>query len=165
MSDRIRELEQLLKVAEQRQEQERQAREAAEQQQEEERRAREEERLARKAAEKSAASALPQNLPNFLEGCHQLYRHVIPVTDFSTATGGYTVDPVHRLSPQRITPWVEFQQSQRDAWDQMEGRRGVWDDRSYPSISTLEYLARTIDPVASEDELRVLERLTVENMV
>jgi len=127
--------------------------------------ARQEEQLKREEADRIAALALPQNVTDFLEGCHSLYRQVKPVMDNSSVTTGNTTDPVHRLFPPRITPWTGFQQLQRDEWDRLEGQSGFWNNKKYPSVTALEYVAGTIDLIGSEDDLRFLERLTMENMV
>ncbi|KAM0714634.1 hypothetical protein Q7P37_009930 [Cladosporium fusiforme] len=172
MGDRIAQLERLLEQGRQALEAERQARERADKERDQADKALEEERQAREAAEKAreeadrkAALALPQNVTDFLEGCHSLYRQVKPVMDNSSATTGNTTDPVHRLFPPRITPWTDFQQLQRDEWDRLEGQSGFWNNKKYPSVTALEYVAGTIDPIGSEDDLRFLERLTMENMV
>jgi hypothetical protein len=120
---------------------------------------------AREEADRIAALALPQNVTDFLQSCHSLYRQVKPVMDNSSATTGNTTNPVHRLFPPCITPWTDFQQRQRDGWDRLEGQSGFWNKKKYPSATALEYVARTIDPIGSEDDLRFLERLTMENMV
>jgi hypothetical protein len=85
--------------------------------------------------------------------------------DNSSATTGTTTDPVRRLFPQRITPWTDFQQLQRDEWDRLEGQSGFWNNEQYPSSAVLDYMRSRIDPIGSEDELRFLERLTMEDMV
>lgn len=127
--------------------------------------ARQEEQSRREEADRAAALALPQNVTDFLEGCHSLYRQVKPVMDISSATTGNTTDPVHRLFPPRITPWADFQQLQRNEWDRLEGQSDFWNNKKYPSVTALEYVSGTIDPIGSEDDLRFLERLTMENMV
>jgi tRNA A-37 threonylcarbamoyl transferase component Bud32 len=128
-------------------------------------RARQEEQRKREESDRVAAFALPQNVTDFLEGCHRLYRQINPVVDLSSATTGNTTDPVNRLFPPCITPWIDFEQLQRDEWDRLEGQVSFWNNKAYPSVTALEYIARTIDPVGSEDDLRYLERLTMENMV
>lgn len=116
MGDRIAQLERLLEA-------ERQARDQADKALEEERQARKAAEKAREEADRIAALALPQNVTDFLEGCHSLYRQVKPVMDNSSATTGNTTDPVHRLFPPCITPWTDFQQLQRDEWDRLEGQK------------------------------------------
>jgi hypothetical protein len=125
----------------------------------------EEERRKREDADRIAASARPQKASDFLEGCHNLYRQIRPVVDNSSATTGTTTDPVRRLFPQRITPWTDFQQLQRDEWYRLEGQGGFWNNEQYPSSAVLDYVRSRIDPIGSEDELRFLERLTMEDMV
>lgn len=85
--------------------------------------------------------------------------------DNSSATTGNTTNPVHCLFPTCITPWNDFAQLQRDEWDRLKGESGFWNNNKYPSVTALEYVAETIDPIASEDDLRILGRLTMENMV
>ena len=66
--------------------------------------ARQREQSRREEADRIAASALPQSITDFLEGCHSLYRQINPVVDLSSATTGNTTDPVNRLFPPCITP-------------------------------------------------------------
>jgi len=131
----------------------------------EEQRRREEAEEARREADRIAALSLPQDVTDFLEGCHSLYGQIRPVIDNSSATTGNTTNPVNRLFPTCITPWTDFAQLQRDEWDRLKGESDFWNNKRYPSITALKYVAETIDPIASEDDLRFLERLTMENMV
>jgi hypothetical protein len=172
LRERLRETERKLLDAVRGQEHERRLREKADEARQKADKARQEEQLRREAADKAreeadriAALALPQNVTDFLEGCHSLYRQVRPVMDNSSATTGNTTDPVSRLFPPCITPWTDFQKLQRDEWDRLEGQSGFWNSKRYPSVTALEYVAGTIDPIGSEDDLRYLERLTMENMV
>lgn len=98
----------------------------------------EEERRKREDADRSAASARPQKASDFLESCHNLYRQIRPVVDNSSATTGTTTDPVRRLFPQRITPWTDFEQLQRDEWDRLERQGGFWNNEQYPSSAVLD---------------------------
>ena len=116
-------------------------------------------------AERAAASALEQNLADFLLACHELYRLVKPVTDLSTATGGATTDPTHRWCPERIVFWEDFDQLQQEEWRLLNSNKSLWTDRRYPSAANLEFIGKSIDPIGSEDDLRYTERLTLENMV
>ena len=116
-------------------------------------------------AERAAASALEQNLADFLLACHELYRLVKPVTDLSTATSGATTDPTHRWYPERIVLWEDFDQLQQEEWRSLNLNKSLWTDRRYPSAANLEFIGKSIDPIGSEDDLRYTERLTLENMV
>ena len=116
-------------------------------------------------AERAAASALEQTLADFLLACHKLYRLIKPVTNLSTATSGPTTDPTHRWCPERIIPWEDFHQRQQEEWRLLHLNESLWTDRLYPSAVNLEFIGKSIDPIGSEDELRYIERLTLENMV
>ena len=116
-------------------------------------------------AERVAASALEQNLADFLLACHKLYRLIKPVTNLSTATSGATTDPTHRWCPERIVPWQDFHQLQQEEWRLLNLNESLWTDRLYPSAANLEFIGKSIDPIGSEDDLRYIERLTLENMV
>ena len=169
---RLREEEQRLREEEQRlREEEQRARQGAERRYEEAQRAQEgaqraqeEERRKRKEAEDAAASALNQNLVDFLKGCHKLSTKLIAVTDVTTATTGSTTNPVHRLFPKRILPWPDFSARQHNFWSTLRDSNSMWNERAYPSATIIDYVEKLIDPIGSEDDLRYLERLTLENM-
>ena len=116
-------------------------------------------------AERAAASALEQNLADFLVACHRLYRLIKPVTNLSTATSGPTTDPTHRWYPERIVLWEVFHQRQQEEWRLLNLDESVWTDKTYPSAANLDFIGKSIDPIGSENELRYIERLTLENMV
>ena len=116
-------------------------------------------------AERAAASALQQNLADYLLACHKLYRLIKPVTNLSTATSGATTDPTHRWYPERIVLWEDFHQRQQEEWRLLNLNESLWTDRRYPSAANLDFIGKSIDPIGSEDDLRYIERLTLENMV
>ena len=88
-----------------------------------------------------------------------------PVTGLSRLTGGATIHATHRLFPQRIRPWSDFAIRQQEFWGKLEGCRSFWSERVYPSTTNLDYVERRIEPIGSEDNLRYMERLTIESMV
>ena len=137
----------------------------AERRRAEEQRGREEEQRRREEAELTAASAVNQDLTGFLEGCHQLSGKIKPVTEASASTGGSTTNPTRRLFPRRILPWLEFATRQQDFWKQAAANPSLWTERSYPSANDLRYDERRIEPISSEDELRFIARLIVEDKV
>ena len=122
-----------------------------------------EERRRREDAERAAASATKQNLLDFLEGCHALSSVIKPITDSSSATGGSTTTPTDRFYPQRILPWNDFPTLQRSVWDQL-AKLSFCDRQVFPSHNDLNYVRSVIDPITSEDDLRYVVRLAVENM-
>ena len=131
----------------------------------EERSRRAEEQRKRVDAERVAAFAATQNLTAFLEGCHKLSKLIKPVTEISSATGGSTTNQTGRLFPERILSWDDFPAKQHEIWDRLADVKSAWSRRVYPSITNLKYLERMIELIASEDELRFVERLVVESMV
>ncbi|KAM3419587.1 hypothetical protein BST61_g2926 [Cercospora zeina] len=155
--------------AERGQHEEQRRREEAERGQHEEQRRREEaergqheEQRRREHAERVAVN---QNLADFLESCHALCKKILPVTDPSSATRGLTTDPTSRLFPQQIAAWQDFGERQQRTWITLSSIPELWHTPLYTSIAACKYVEDQIDPVGSEDDLRFLQRLTVENMV
>lgn len=140
-------------------------RQEAERTREEEQRRRVEEQRKREEAERAAASAVKQNLVEFLEGCHCLSTRIKVVTEVSAATGGSTTNPTYRLFPQRILPWQQFATFQHEFWDLLPKGSPLWSDRAYPSAADLDFVGKQIDPIGSENELRLFQRLTLERRV
>ncbi|KAL2193978.1 hypothetical protein P885DRAFT_71775 [Corynascus similis CBS 632.67] len=135
MDDEIARLRQAL-------EEERRRREEAESRASDEQRRREDEQRRREKAEEVAERSQPLRLERYLEACHTLSLAIEVVTDRSLTTQGDTTNPVGRVYPRRILPWVGFPARQEEIWNQL-----------------LE------PPISSEHGLRYYERDTVENAV
>ena len=149
----------------QKREEEQRRREAAEHRERVEQEQRREEQRKRYDAEHAASLALKQTLRPFLEGCHGLSRQVKPVDDLSSATTGRVTNEIGRFYPQTILPWNDFPTQQKAMWKRFPRESPAWSSRAYPSKTNLDYLRTRIEPIGSEDELRFLERLLVEDMV
>ncbi|KAJ5794985.1 hypothetical protein N7457_001584 [Penicillium paradoxum] len=147
-------------------EEERQAREDAEARvQPELRRQLEEERQAREDAE---ARVQPTTLFGLLDRCHISLSQAIRVeTDATLTTQGDATDPVNRLYPKRIIPWLDFPQLQEKIWKKFD-RMGTFATQPiFPSNEQLDYVATNIQnrPIYSEASLRNFERESVDNFV
>lgn len=136
--------------------------EVAERRQQEEQRLREEEQRRRELAEQVAGE---QNLAHFLESCHTFCKKIRPVDDPGSATRGFTTDPASRLFPQTIALWDDFGERQQRTWTLLGDIDELWHTALYPSIAACKSIEAAIDPIGSEDDLRFLQRLTVDNMV
>ncbi|KAI3096453.1 hypothetical protein CBS147333_9576 [Penicillium roqueforti] len=89
-------------------EEERQAREEAQRREEEERQAREEAERLQGEAERRLE---PNTLFRLLDRCHNSLSQAIRVeTDATLTTQGDATDPVNRLYPKRVVPWLDFPQ-------------------------------------------------------
>ena len=165
MEEELRNLKLQLADEQLRREEEQRRRQQADARADAERNRREEEQRRREEAERVSASAVNQNLTDFLEGCHALSTLIKAVTEASSATGGNTTTPAHRLYPERMLLWDDFPMRQRDIWDQMAPRHSFWNLRVFPPSNVLAYVRTVIDPIGSEDDLRYIQRLTLENMV
>ncbi|KAF9241212.1 hypothetical protein LCP9604111_8447 [Penicillium roqueforti] len=95
-------------------EEERQAREEAQRREEEERQAREEAERLQGEAERRLE---PNTLFRLLDRCHNSLSQAIRVeTDATLTTQGDATDPVNRLYPKRVVPWLDFPQLQEKIW-------------------------------------------------
>ncbi|KAJ5993386.1 hypothetical protein N7451_009110 [Penicillium sp. IBT 35674x] len=165
--------------AERREEEERQGRAEAERREEEERQARaeaerreEEERQARAEAERLQGAAeerlQPNTLLQLLDRCHNTLSRAIRVeTDATLTTQGDATDPVNRLYPKRIVPWLDFPQLQEQVWERFD-HTGIFTARPlFPSDTQIDFVATNIQnsPIYSEASLRNFERDTVDNFV
>ncbi|KAJ6134491.1 hypothetical protein N7523_000813 [Penicillium sp. IBT 18751x] len=165
--------------AERREEEERQAREEAERREEEERQAREierqareeaecreeEERLAREAAERRVQ---PNSLFRLLDRCHNSLSQAIQVeADATLTTQGDAADPVNRLYPKHIVPWLDFPQLQEQVWEKFDRTAAFTSRPLFPSDAQIDYVVTNIQnkPIYSEASLRNFERDTVDNFV
>lgn len=165
MENELRRLRAQLADAERRRDEEQRGREEEQRRREDAERRRDEEQRRREEADRAASAAIDQNLTRFLEGCHQLSMNIKAVTESSASTRGTTSNPTHRLFPQRILPWPDFATRQHDFWSHAAASAPLWTERVYPSATNLDFAARQMDPIGSEDDLRFIQRLTVENMV
>ncbi|KAJ5547554.1 hypothetical protein N7513_004788 [Penicillium frequentans] len=151
--------------AERREEEERQARAEAERREEEERQARAEAERLQGAAEERLQ---PNTLLQLLDRCHNTLSRAIRVeTDATLTTQGDATDPVNRLYPKRIVPWLDFPQLQEQVWERFD-HTGIFTARPlFPSDTQIDYVATNIQnsPIYSEASLRNFERDTVDNFV
>jgi hypothetical protein len=158
MPDDIAELRRQLEEA-------RQGRQEAERRQEEAERRQKEERRAREDAERRLQ---PNTLFCLLDRCHESLSQAIRVeTNATLTTQGNVTDPVNRLFPKRIVPWLDFPQIQEKIWKKIERAVGFTSRPLFPSDNQLDYVATNIQdrPIYSEATLRNFERDTVDNFV
>ena len=139
---------------------------------EEEREAREEERRAREEAERRQGDAelrvQPNTLFRLLDRCHNSLSQAIRVeTDATLTTQGDATDPVNRLYPKRVVPWLDFPQLQEQVWKKLNRTAAFTSRPLFPSDTQLDYVATNIQnkPIYSEASLRNFERDTVDNFV
>ncbi|KAI2750189.1 hypothetical protein DTO006G1_9906 [Penicillium roqueforti] len=172
MEETIAELRRQLEEERQARADERKAREEAERRQEEERQAREDERKAREEAERRQGEAeqhvQPNTLFTLLDRCHNSLSQAIQVqTDATLTTQGDATNPVNRLYPKRIVPWLDFPQLQEQVWRKLD-RTGAFTSRPlFPSDTQIDYVVTNTQnrPIYSEASLRNFERDTVDNFV
>ncbi|KAJ6117952.1 hypothetical protein N7523_005703 [Penicillium sp. IBT 18751x] len=138
-------------------EKERHAREEAE-------RREEEERHARKEAE---GRLQPNTLLRLLDRCHRSLSHSIQVeTDATLTTQGDATDPVNRLYPKQIVPWLNFPQLQEHVWGKFDRTAAFTSRKLFPSDTQIDYVITNIqNRIYSEASLRNFERDTVDNFV
>ncbi|EYE91981.1 uncharacterized protein EURHEDRAFT_380639, partial [Aspergillus ruber CBS 135680] len=151
-------------------EEERRAREEAERRQEEAERLQEEaERLqeeAERRQEEAEQRLQPNSLFRLLDRCHESLSQTIRVeTNATLTTQGNVTDPVNRLFPKRIVPWLDFPQIQEQIWKKLERAVGFTSRPLFPSDTQLDYVATNVQdrPIYSEATLRNFERDTVDN--
>lgn len=140
-------------------------REAAERLQGEAERREEEERLAREAAERRVQ---PNTLSRLLDRCHNFLSQAIQVeADATLTTQGDATDPVNRLYPKHIVPWLDFPQLQEQVWGKFDRTAGFTSRPLFPSDTQIDYVVTNIQnrPIYSEASLRNFERDTVDNFV
>jgi hypothetical protein len=140
-------------------------REAAERRQEEAERREEEERLAREAAERRVQ---PNTLFRLLDRYHNSLSQAIQVeADTTLTTQGDATDPVNRLYPKHIVPWLDFPQLQEQVWEKFDRTAAFTSRPLFPSDAQIDYVVTNIQnkPIYSEASLRNFERDTVDNFV
>jgi hypothetical protein len=146
-------------------EEERQAREEAERRQGEERQAREEAERRQGEAERHVQ---PNTLFTLLDRCHNYLSQAIRVeTDATLTTQGDATNPVNRLYPKRIVPWLDFPQLQEQVWRKLDRTAALTSRPLFPSDTQIDYVFANIQnrPIYSEASLRNFERDTVDNFV
>ncbi|KAJ5751255.1 hypothetical protein N7533_008283 [Penicillium manginii] len=132
----------------------------------------EEEKQAREEAERLQGEAerrlQPNSLFRLLDRCHESLSQAIRVeTDATLTTQGNATDPVNRLYPKRIVPWLDFPQLQEKVWSKFERTAAFPSRPLFPSDTQIDYVATNIqnNPIYSETSLRNFERDTVDNFV
>ncbi|KAK5146187.1 hypothetical protein LTR04_001103 [Oleoguttula sp. CCFEE 6159] len=163
--DLVAELQQKLKAAEARAEEEQRRREEEQLRRGEAEARAEEEQHRRKEAEARAAEAQPKTITEYLEACHQLSLDIEVVTDRTLTTQGDTTKPAGRLFPRRIVPWHDFPSQQEKIWEQLSISPSFHSRPAFPSSHQLDYVRTLINPISGELGLRNYERDTVENAV
>ncbi|EYE92094.1 uncharacterized protein EURHEDRAFT_427722, partial [Aspergillus ruber CBS 135680] len=140
-------------------------------QEEAERRQEEAERLqeeAERLQEEAEQRLQPNSLFRLLDRCHESLSQTIRVeTNATLTTQGNVTDPVNRLFPKRIVPWLDFPQIQEQIWKKLERAVGFTSHPLFPSDNQLDYVATNVQdrPIYSEATLRNFERDTVDNFV
>ncbi|EKV07085.1 metalloprotease m41 ftsh [Penicillium digitatum] len=132
----------------------------------------EEERQAREEAERRQGEAelrvQPNTLLRLLDRCHNSLSQAIRVeTDATLTTQGDATDPVNRLYPKRIVPWLDFPQLQEQVWRKFDRTTTFSSRPLFPSDTQIDYVVTNIQnrPIYSEASLRNFERDTVDNFV
>lgn len=128
---------------------------------EKERAAREEERAARVKAEQQLQ---PNTLLRLLDRCHQSLSPAIRVeTNASLTTQGDATNPVNRLYPQRLVPWLDFPRLQEQVWKKLD-RTNFTSRPLSPSDTQIDFVSAKIKGkrIYSEVSLRSFEEQTVD---
>ncbi|KAJ9484629.1 hypothetical protein VN97_g8746 [Penicillium thymicola] len=132
----------------------------------------EEERKAREEAERLQGEAerrlQPNTLFRLLDRCHDSLSQAIRVeTDATLTTQGDATDPVDRLYPNRIVPWLDFPQLQEQVWRKFDRTAAFTSRPLFPSDTQIDYVVTNIQnkPIYSEASLLNFERDTVDNFV
>jgi hypothetical protein len=110
----------------------------------------------------------PNTLPHLLDRCHHTLSQSIQVeTDANLTTQGDATDPVNRLYPKRIVPWIDFPQLQEQVWRKFDRTVAFTSRPLFPSDTQIDYVATNTQnrPIYSEASLRNFERDTVDNFV
>ncbi|KAJ2974721.1 hypothetical protein NUW58_g8564 [Xylaria curta] len=162
---RRKELEKLTKEAEKLAEEERELTKEAKRQTEEAKRRTEEARRQTKEAEKLIEESQLQALPQYLEACHSLHLAIRDVSPGFTTTQSNLTNPTGQILPRRIVLWHDFADRQDAVWDQLAVGKSFSSKLNFPSLSQLEYVRSTLDPISSQFGLQSFERNTVERPV
>ncbi len=165
MEETIAELRRQLEEERRQLEEERQARAEAQRREGEERQAREEAERLQGEAERRLE---PNTLFRLLDRCHNSLSQAIRVeTNATLTTQGDATDPVNRLYPKRIVPWLDFPQLQEQIWRKLDRTDTFTSRPLFPSDTQIDYVVTNIQnrPIYSEASLRNFERDTVDNFV
>lgn len=132
----------------------------------------EEQQSLRKEAERRQDEAErrlePNTLFGFLDRCHLSLSQAIRVEMNATlTTQGSVTNPVNRLFPKRIVPWVDFPQLQEQIWKKFDRAIAFTSRPLFPSDTQLDYVVTSMQnkSIYSEASLRNFERDTVDNPV
>ena len=128
-------------------------------------RAEEERTLRKQAEERNQATSFPE----YLLACHKHLHCTMTIqTDPTQSTQGGTTKPDERVRPVLLSPWLHFLKTQNDTWDEIyqfhikaEFPRAFLSEIAVEAIG-LDHAQR---PIASEDDLRNIQRYTVETRV
>lgn len=110
----------------------------------------------------------PNTLFRLLDRCHVSLSQAIRVeTDATLTTQGDATDPVNRLYPKRIVPWLDFPQLQEQVWEKFDRTAAFTSRPLFPSDTQIDYVVTNVQnrPIYSEASLRNFERDTVDNFV
>lgn len=110
----------------------------------------------------------PNTLLHLLDRCHNSLSQAIQVeTDATLTTQGAATDPVNRLYPKHITPWLNLPQLQEQVWEKFDRTAAFTSRPLFPSNTQIDYVVTNIQnrPIYSEASLRNFERDTVDNFV
>ncbi|KAJ5110891.1 hypothetical protein N7532_001426 [Penicillium argentinense] len=131
----------------------------------EERQAREAETKARVEAEQRLQ---PNTLYSLLDRCHRSLSQAIRVeSNAALTTQGDATDPVNRLYPKRIVPWLDFPQFQEQIWQKFDRIAAFTSRPLFLSDTQIDVFVQRIQnrPIYSEASLRNFERDTVDYFV
>ncbi|KND87151.1 hypothetical protein TOPH_08191 [Tolypocladium ophioglossoides CBS 100239] len=127
-------------------------REEAERRQEEAHRRQEEAQRRQEAAEERLNGSV---LTQYLDRSHSISILLQVITDPSSTTGGVTTKPEGRLFPNRIVPWDDFISKQEEVWQSLSTVPSFTSKAVFPSQSQLDYVQSVLNPVSSEEGLRI----------
>ncbi|KAJ5112165.1 hypothetical protein N7532_000210 [Penicillium argentinense] len=165
MEETIAQLRRQLDEERQAREAEAKAREEAEHREEEAKQAREAETKARVEAEQRLQ---PNTLFSLLDRCHRSLSQAIRVeSNAALTTQGDATDPVNRLYPKRIVPWLDFPQFQEQIWQKFDRMAAFTSHPLFLSDTQIDVFVQRIQnwPIYSEASLRNFERDTVDYFV
>ncbi|KAJ5142475.1 uncharacterized protein N7515_001262 [Penicillium bovifimosum] len=110
----------------------------------------------------------PNTLLHLLDRCHHSLSQAIQVeADATLTTQGDATDPVNRLYPKHIVPWLDFPQLQEQVWEKFDRTAAFTSRPLFPSDAQIDYVVTNIQnkPIYSEASLRNFEQETVDNFV
>ncbi|PYI06187.1 metalloprotease m41 ftsh [Aspergillus sclerotiicarbonarius CBS 121057] len=125
----------------------------------------EEQQRLREAAERRVQ---PNTLFGLLDRCHNTLSQAIQVeADATLTTQGDAAEPVNRLYPKHIVPWLDFPQLQEQVWGKFDRTAAFTSRPLFPSDTQIDYVATNVQnrPIYSEASLRNFERDTVDTFV